>query len=128
MPKLLEKRVTDAMIVQMARLAFEDDRTQAEIGRIMGMSPTYVWKHLDDGARRNLFIVSRRKVTSNIDGQIDGAMTVLDSPSQLAVVVNGTRVVAAVDMASAEPQTTRMELCGRTITITVSASDNPGPT
>lgn len=127
MPKLPEKRVSDAKIVEMARLSYEDERTHAEIAEIMGISPAYVQKLLADGARRNLYSVSRRTVTSDIDGQADGTMNALDVPTQLAVTVRGTRVVVAVEMSSAESQTTRMELCGRTVTITVAASKDQTP-
>ncbi len=127
MLKLLEKRVSDAMIVEMARVSFEEERAHAEIAEIMGISPAYVQKLLADGARRNLYSVSRRKVTSNIDGQAEGAALALSSPSQLTVVVDGTRVVIAVEMSSVEPQTTRMEMCGRTITVTVARSNDHSP-
>lgn len=110
-------RLTEQQIVSAARQFFENGVSQAVLARELGISPSYMARRIGQAQRDGLIKVC---VVASSD---DAPMMVkadLQGRGQLSVAVDGSRVTLAVDLASAMPQTTSMEVVGAKLTVTVS--------
>ena len=109
-------RLSDQQIVYAVRRYYLERANQAEIANEFKISPSYLARLIKGAVDSGLVTLS---VTSTLDDQLLSAKAVLPTRGQLAVAVDGTRVAVAIDLASAQPQSSQIRVGGGKITITV---------